>query len=222
MGKRKIVLAIILVVVVVLGGMAVKRYVDSKAIARQALQLQVEEPVFNFEQNVRTDDRLFWDGKEYRIDHSPLSVFGGYKELFGANEKNTVGSKGDSISSVRQQNKSKGCRAEWVIINDSLYLANIVMEGETFGDADYVKLEQMTGASFRSGSVQGKLKVDRIMPAQWVSGPFYVKSYLSGSSGKDADDRKNEQRKEQDALYKITFEAGVISKIEKTRKMSTL
>lgn len=222
MGKRKIVLAIILVVVVVLGGMAVKRCVDSKAIARQALQLQVEEPVFNFEQNVRTDDRLFWDGKEYRIDHSPLSVFGEYKELFGANEKNTVGSKGDSISSVRQQNKSKDCRAEWVIINDSLYLANIVMEGETFGDADYVKLEQMTGASFRSGSVQGKLKVDRIMPVQWVSGPFYVKSYLSGSSGKGADDRKNDQRKEQDVLYKITFETGVISKIEKTRKMSTL
>ncbi len=216
MGKRKIVLASLL------GGMAVKRYLDNKAIARQALQLQVEEPVFNFEQNVRTDDRLFWDGKEYRIDHSPLSVFGEYKELFGANEKNTVGSKGDSISSVRQQNKSKGCRAEWVIINDSLYLANIVMEGETFGDADYVKLEQITGTSFRSGSVQGKTKVDRIMPAQWVSGPFYVKSYLSGSSGKDADDRKNDQRKEQDALYKITFEAGVISKIEKTRKMSTL
>lgn len=158
MGKRKIVLAIILVVVVVLGGMAVKRYVDSKAIARQALQLQVEEPVFNFEQNVRTDDRLFWDGKEYRIDHSPLSVFGGYKELFGANEKNTVGSKVDSISSVRQQNKSKDCRAEWVIINDSLYLANIVMEGETFGNADYVKLEQMTGLLFGRARYKEKRK----------------------------------------------------------------
>ena len=220
MGRRKVAVAVILAAIIVLGGVGVKRYMDRKAAARQALQFQVEEPAFNFEQNVRTNDRLFWNGEEYRIDHSPLGVFGDYKKLFGDRSGKMDGAKGDSVFIDDRQGEN--CHAEWVIVGDSLYLAEVVFDGATGEPVDYTKLEQLTGVSFRlvSAQEQESLKTDRIMPARWVSGPFYVKGSVQSTSGVHAQDQEDRLKEDQGVLYKITFEAGGISKIEKTRKMS--
>lgn len=220
MGRRKVAVAVILAAIIVLGGVGVKRYMDRKAAARQALQFQVEEPAFNFEQNVRTNDRLFWNGEEYRIDHSPLSVFGGYKEVFGEHSGKMGDAKGDSV--LPDDRQGENCHAEWVIVGDSLYLAEVVFDGATGEPVDYTKLEQMTGVSFLPVPVgrQEMSETERMMPARWVSGPFYVKGSVRSTSGVHAQDQEDRLKEDQGVLYKITFEAGGISKIEKTRKMS--
>lgn len=217
MGKRKIWVTVILAVVIVLGGFAVLKYKERKELARQALQFQIDEPVFHFEQNVRTNDRLLWNGVEYRIDHSPLSVFGGYKELFGDLPEKTNEAKRDSGISVGRQNGDY--RMLWAVVGDSLYLIDIVSDGTAVDEADYARLEQLTGVSFQSvpTQLQGEVKQKQCMPARWVSGPFYVKGSASGT---DAQEKENRQDGVQDALHKITFEAGGVSKIEKTRKIS--
>lgn len=217
MGKRKIWVTVILAVVIVLGGFAVLKYKERKELARQALQFQIDEPVFHFEQNVRTNDRLLWNGVEYRIDHSPLSVFGGYKELFGDLPEKTNEAKRDSGTPVGRQNGDY--RMLWAVVGDSLYLVDIVSDGTAVDEADYARLEQLTGVSFQSvpTQLQGEVKQKQCMPARWVSGPFYAKGSASGT---DAQEKENRQDGVQDALYKITFEAGGVSKIEKTRKIS--
>lgn len=219
MGKRKIWVTVILAVVIVLGGFAVLKYKERKELARQALQFQIDEPVFHFEQNVRTNDRLLWNGVEYRIDHSPLSVFGGYKELFGdLPEKTKMNeTKHDSGTPVGRQKEDY--RMLWAVVGDSLYLVDIVSDGTAVEEADYARLEQLTGVSFQPvpTQLQGEVKQKQCMPARWVSGPFYVKGSTSGT---DVQEKENRQGGVQDALYKITFEAGGVSKIEKTRKIS--
>lgn len=217
MGKRKIWVTVILAVVIVLGGFAVLKYKERKELARQALQFQIDEPVFHFEQNVRTNDRLLWNGVEYRIDHSPLSVFGGYKELFGDLPEKTNEAKRDSGISVGRQKEDY--RMLWAVVGDSLYLIDIVSDGTAVDEADYARLEQLTGVPFQPvpTQLQGEVRQKQYMPARWVSGPFYVKGSASGT---DAQEKENRQGGVQDALYKITFEAGGVSKIEKTRKIS--
>lgn len=217
MGKRKIWVTVILAVVIVLGGFAVLKYKERKDLARQALQFQIDEPVFHFEQNVRTNDRLLWNGVEYRIDHSPLSVFGGYKELFGDLPEKTNEAKRDSGISVGRQKEDY--RMLWAVVGDSLYLIDILSDGTAVEEADYARLEQLTGVSFQPvpTQFQGEVRQKQYMPARWVSGPFYVKGSASGT---DAQEKENRQGGVQDALYKITFEAGGVSKIEKTRKIS--
>ena len=135
MGKRKIWVTVILAVVIVLGGFAVLKYKERKDLARQALQFQIDEPVFHFEQNVRTNDRLLWNGVEYRIDHSPLSVFGGYKELFGDFSEKTSEAKRDSVTPVGRLKEDY--RMLWAIVGDSLYLIDIVSDGAAVEEADY-------------------------------------------------------------------------------------
>lgn len=217
MGKRKIWVTVILAVVIVLGGFAVLKYKERKELARQALQFQIDEPVFHFEQNVRTNDRLLWNGVEYRIDHSPLSVFGGYKELFGDLPEKTSEAKRDSVTPVGRLKEDY--RMLWAIVGDSLYLIDIVSDGAAVEEADYARLEQLTGVPFQPvpTQLQGEVRQKQYMPARWVSGPFYVKGSASGT---DAQEKENRQGGVQDALYKITFEAGGVSKIEKTRKIS--
>lgn len=220
MGRRKIAVAIILAAIIVLGGVGIKKYTDRKAAARQAVQFQVEEQTFNFEQNLRTNDRLFWHGEKYSIDHSPLSVFGGYKEVLGERSGKMGDAKGDSVLTDGRQGEN--CHAEWVIVGDSLYLAEVVFDGATGEPVDYTKLEQVTGVSFLPVSVglQEVSETERMMPARWVSGPFYVKGVVESVSGAHAQDQENRPEEEQSVLYKITFEAGGITKIEKSRKMS--
>lgn len=217
MGKRKIWVTVILAVVIVLGGFAVLKYKERKDLARQAMQFQIDEPVFHFEQNVRTNDRLLWNGVEYRIDHSPLSVFGGYKELFGDLPEKTSEAKRDSVTPVGRLKEDY--RMLWAIVGDSLYLIDIVSDGAAVEEADYARLEQLTGVPFQPvpTQLQGEVRQKQYMPARWVSGPFYVKGSASGT---DAQEKENRQGGVQDALYKITFEAGGVSKIEKTRKIS--
>ena len=217
MGKRKIWVTVILAVVIVLGGFAVLKYRERKDLARQALQFQIDEPVFHFEQNVRTNDRLLWNGVEYRIDHSPLSVFGGYKELFGDLPEKTSEAKRDSVTPVGRLKEDY--RMLWAIVGDSLYLIDIVSDGAAVEEADYARLEQLTGVPFQPvpTQLQGEVRQKQYMPARWVSGPFYVKGSASGT---DAQEKENRQDGVQDALHKITFEAGGVSKIEKTRKIS--
>lgn len=217
MGKRKIWVTVILAVVIVLGGFAVLKYKERKDLARQAMQFQIDEPVFHFEQNVRTNDRLQWNGVEYRIDHSPLSVFGGYKELFGDLPEKTSEAKRDSVTPVGRLKEDY--RMLWAIVGDSLYLIDIVSDGAAVEEADYARLEQLTGVPFQPvpTQLQGEVRQKQYMPARWVSGPFYVKGSASGT---DAQEKENRQGGVQDALYKITFEAGGVSKIEKTRKIS--
>lgn len=217
MGKRKIWVTVILAVVIVLGGFAVLKYKERKELARQALQFQIDEPVFHFEQNVRTNDRLLWNGVEYRIDHSPLSVFGGYKELFGDLPEKTSEAKRDSVTPVGRQKEDY--RMLWAVVGDSLYLIDILSDGTAVEEADYARLEQLTGVPFQPvpTQLQGEVRQKQYMPARWVSGPFYVKGSTSET---DVQEKENRQGGVQDALYKITFEAGGVSKIEKTRKIS--
>ena len=167
----------------------------------------------------KTVDGLFWNDSvycKYCISESPMSYFEGYKEFEYPNSSLWhLQSMGDGPTFMRHS-------LSWAIFDSILYLCDVsytmIEENLSEYEKRHLPLEELTGGKFTPpifqapDTLKNKINPNGVMQAQWFSDTLYIKpiKYCGINYGWLI------EQKEKPYYYRLIFEEGKITEIEKT------
>ena len=177
-------------------------------------------------ETMRTSDEMYWNGKHYYMNISPMERFDGYIELFhrlpDPFERDRTGQR---IYHSRPLAFDKNYTIRWKIADSMLYVAGFdfftvgVYGSKAYFDSEeepFTELEKLTGERFARTSPAARIRPRSpygAMPARWFSGRLCLKPYP------DWDFTSYEQWQAM-PVYELTFRDGKLLGVrEQTGKM---
>jgi hypothetical protein len=126
----------------------------------------------------KTVDNFHWKGTDYMCNISPLSSISGYDTVYNDKEQCRINYGMPMI-------QDKNYQALWTIINDVLYLYDVVFmcaRDSSSLKLDYDNIEKFLNAKFLKKSLskadkKNELYKNGVIPAKWFTGKLYIKRF---------------------------------------------
>lgn len=177
-------------------------------------------------ETMRTSDEMYWNGKHYYMNASPMERFDGYIELFHRLPDPFLRDRtGQRVYHSRPLAFDKNYTIRWKIADSMLYVAGFdfftvgVYGSKAYFDSEeepFTELEKLTGERFARTSPAARIRPRSpygAMPARWFSGRLCLKPYP------DWDFTSYEQWQAM-PVYELTFRDGKLLGVrEQTGKM---
>ena len=177
-------------------------------------------------ETMRTSDEMYWNGKHYYMNASPMERFDGYIELFHRLPDPFFRDRtGQRVCHSRPLAFDKTYTIRWKIADSMLYVAGFdfftvgIYCSRAYidtGEEPFAELERLTGERFDRTSPAARIRPQSpygAMPARWFSGRLCLKPYPDW-------DFTSYKQWQAMPVYELTFRDGKLLGVrERTGKM---